>query len=185
VIARSQGTSSDPLERTTDLLNSDEIIMIWSQGPDDNTQSCYQKIYDLGPLQPNVNQRIVPKPLQTDQRIAGNKKLAVASGNFLGGSYKHLVAAWATLNDSIKIAVPNISAGTLSWSSTNRVTLRGPLMSSSASSNSGIRLATGNFFGDKRDEFILGYEGSDSTIHLQLYSFNTGSLVPVAGRHVQ
>jgi len=174
--AQAQGTPDDPLRRATDVINADELILIWSQGPDDNTQYCYQKIYDLNltPLS------IEPKPRHTDQRIAGNKKLAVASGNFLGGSYKHLAAAWAALNDSIKLIVPSISASTLSWSTVNRVTLPGPLTRSTNPHSARIRLATGNFFGDRRDEVVLAYHGADTLVHLQLYSFNDGSLMPIA-----
>lgn len=175
--AFAQSTASDPLQRAVDVINADELILIWSQGPDDNTQYCYQKIYDLS-LTPSVT--IQPKPRQTDQRIAGNKKLAVASGNFLGGTYKHLVAAWAGLNDSIKVIVPAISAGTLSWSTVNRVTLPGPLSRSTQAHSARIRLATGNFLGDRRDEVVLAYHGADTLVHLQLFSFNDGSLMPVA-----
>ena len=32
--------------------------------------------------------------------------------------------------------------------------------------------------GSRKDEFVVGFQGPDSTIHLQLFSFNPGSLIP-------
>lgn len=176
-LASSQGTSADPLARATDLVNSDEIILVWSEGLSDILQYCNQRIYDLK-LQGNLYQ-LEPKTKQTGAQIAGNKKMAIATGNFLGGSYKHPVVAWAGLNDSIHIIVPSIVGGTLSWTQVSRVSIAGALMPTNRSVNSKIHLAAGNFFGDNRDEFILVYQGPDTTIHLQIFSFNSGSLDPV------
>src|SRR2546422_1894410 len=78
-LAFSQDPASDPLARATDLLNSDEIIIVWSEGPSDIVQNSNQRIYDLK-LQGNLYQ-LDPKTKHTDEQIAGNKKLAVAAGN--------------------------------------------------------------------------------------------------------
>ena len=99
------------------------------------------KIYD-----PNLSgPSLTPKTLQADSRMGNNEKLSIATGNFLDGSYDDIVAAWATQNDSIPIVVPAVSHSTLSWSTTNRIRLRGPLMSTAKSSSSLIKLKTGNF----------------------------------------
>ena len=173
--ASGQGESADPLARTRDILTSEEIVLVWSQGP---VSTARQKIYDLS-LQGNVFQ-LDPKPAQTEGEIAGNKKLAVAAGNFSGGPYKHFVTAWAGPGDSIKIAVPWIDADSLSWADASRLTVPGPLKSVSGSINTKIHLVAGDFFGDNRDEFVLGYEGADTAIHLQVFSFDSGSLDPQA-----
>ncbi|MCL4279615.1 MAG: hypothetical protein KJZ60_08015, partial [Ignavibacteriaceae bacterium] len=37
----------DRLSQVRDLVNSNELIMIWSQGENSTNQFCYQRIYDL------------------------------------------------------------------------------------------------------------------------------------------
>lgn len=173
-------TSVDPLARARDLVNSSEIILIWSQGPTVDEQYCHQKMYDLDLTQPTEDQRLVPKQRQVDStQIIGNKKLAVATGNFLGGSIKHLVAAWEAPDSTIRMIVPEHTGASLSWDTVNALTIPGPLMSYLKSTNSKIHLATGNFFGDQREEIVIAYLGNDTSIHLQVCSFDNGSLIPV------
>jgi hypothetical protein len=168
--------ADDPLKKMGKVLSADELVMLWSQDNGAGQQYANMKIYD-----PNIaGPSLTPKALQADGRMGNNEKLAVATGNFLDGSYDNIVAAWATQNDSIKIVVPDVSHSTLSWSTSNRVTLRGPLMSTAKSTNSLIHLAAGNLFGAKGEEFVLGYGASDTTVTLVVYSFS-GSLVPIQG----
>jgi len=166
--------AADPLRKMGKILTADQLVMVWSQDNGSGQQYADLKIYDPNLLGPSLT----PKTKQTDSRMGNNEKLAIATGNFLNGSYDNIVAAWATQNDSIQIIVPNVVHSTLSWSTTNRVTMRGPLMPTSKSINSSIHLAAGNFFGSHADEFVLGYHGADSAITLVVFSFNGSSLVP-------
>ena len=116
----------DRLGSVRDLINSNELIMIWSQGDDQSSQFCYQRIYDLDLTHPGgVDSTLRKKPIYIDSAIVGNKNMAVATGNFLGGSFKHFVAAWQGPNNTVTVSVPEIVSGTLSWTSTNIISLPG------------------------------------------------------------
>jgi hypothetical protein len=166
----------DRLARVRDLVNSQELVMIWNQGPNVSAQSCYQRIYKLDLTQPaGVDSTLVPKPLQVDSAISGRQRLAVASGNFLGGEYKNFVAAWSGPGDSVTVAIPHIQPGTLSWTNAERFSVPGL---APFGSKTKIHVAAGDFYGNEQDEFALAFEGADTAIHLMLYSFDQGSLVP-------
>lgn len=170
------GGYKDRLARVRDLVNSNELIMIWSQGLSYNDYNCYQRIFDLDLTQPGgVDSTLVRKPLQIDSAITGNLNLAVASGNFLGGKFKNFVAAWSGPGDTVLVRVPHIDPGTLSWTDASELSIPGltPI-----GTKRKIHVATGDFFGDRKDEFVLAFHGADSTIHLQVFSFNPGSLDP-------
>ena len=164
----------DRLARVRDLINSQELVMIWGEGASSSTQSCYQRIYDLAPAG-GVDSSLVREPEHIDSALAGNKGMAVAAGNFRGGAVKDFVAAWEGPGHTVTVAVPDVQAGTLSWSTADHLTVPGlaPFGTSPK-----IRVVAGDYFGDHKDEFVLAYEGSDTTIHLQLYSFNGSTLVP-------
>lgn len=178
----SQGNPNDPLGRVRDLINSDEIILLHSQtlGSDPNNQNIRTRVFDIDLNQSNVDQKLVPKNFQIDSVVTGNKRVTVACGNFLGGAYKHLVGAWLGTNNSIKIMIPQINSGTMTWTAANRVTLPNATMPSNRSPKTPVRLAAGNFYGDSKEEFIIGYIGPDSTVKLKLFTVNN-SLVPVKG----
>lgn len=165
----------DRLNQVKDLVNSNELIMIWSQGQSNSNQFLHQRIYDLDLTNPGgVDSTLIRKPLQIDSSITGNKYLSVASGNFLDGEYKNLVAVWETADNKLRVSVPEIDSAALSWSTSNELTLSGL----AASQKNKVRVATGNFFGNAQEEIVVGFQGQDFTIHLQLCSFDPGSLVP-------
>ncbi len=149
--------------------------MIWNQGENQSSQFCYQRIYDLDLTHPGgEDSTLRKKPIYIDSTISGNKSLAVATGNFLGGSFKHFVAAWEGPNNSVTVSVPEIESGTLSWTNSNIITLTGHR----SNGITNIHVETGNFFGNRQDEFVVAFQGVDTTIHLQLCSFNSSSLMP-------
>jgi Secretion system C-terminal sorting domain/FG-GAP-like repeat len=175
-MASSQTTGyRDRLARVRDVVDSKELVMIWSEGPTFNTHTSHQRIYDLDLLQPVPDSTLVRKPVQADSLVPEYERMSVAAGNFLGGEYKQFVAAWTGPNNTVTVIVPHIDPATLSWSQVERLSIPGlnPL-----GVNRKIHVATGDFFGDRQDEFVLGFQGADTTIHLQIYSFDPGSLVP-------
>ena len=180
--AYSQSNNSDPLGRVKDLVNSDEIILLNSQtlGSNPDNQNIKSRVFDIDLFQINPDTKLVPKPVQTDSIITGNKRMAVTTGNYLGEQFKHLVAAWAGANNSIKIMIPQINSGSLSWSSVNRYSLNNAMLPFTRSPKTQIRLTSGNYSGDKKEEFVLGYIGADSTVKLKMFTVNN-SLVPVLG----
>ncbi len=165
----------DRLSQVRDLINSSELIMVYSQGENESSQFCYQRIYDLDLTNPGgPDSTLIKKPLQIDSTITGNKSIAVASGNFLNGTYKKFVAAWEGSNNTVRVSVPEVDSATLSWNYSNEITFNGLATSGKRK----IHLVTGNFFGSDQEEFVVGFQGADATVHLQLCSFSSGSLVP-------
>jgi hypothetical protein len=175
-------TYKDRLGAVRDLVNSNELIMIWNQGETFGSQFCYQRVFDLDLTHPGgVDSTLIRKQLNIDSAIVGNKRLAVATGNFLGGSYKHFVSVWEGPNNTITISIPEIQAGTLNWDNSNRASVPGL----ASFGKRKIHVESGNFLGNSQEEFILAYEGMDTTVHLQLFSFNPGSLTPTRARQYQ
>jgi hypothetical protein len=80
--------------------------------------------------------------------------------------------------NAVDVAVPHIQSGTLSWTDASRITVPGL---TTLGSKRKIHLVSGDFFGNRQDEFVLAYHGADTTIHLQIFSFNPGSLDPQPG----
>lgn len=168
-------TYKDRLSQVRDLVNSNELIMVWSQGENSNNQNLHQRIYDLDLINPGgPDSTLIRKPLQIDSSITGNKSISVATGNFLNGSYKNLVAAWEGGANTVRVSVPEIDPATLSWTNSNGLTLDGL----ASSQKNKIHVETGNFFGNLQDEFVVAFQGADTTVHLQLCSFDQGSLDP-------
>lgn len=177
-----QGLPTDPLARVRDLINSDEIILISSKtlGSDPSKQNVQGRIMDLDITQTNPDSRLLPKSIQSDSTVTGNKRLSVTCGNFLGDRYKHFVAACTGSNNSITLMIPQISNTALNWTNVNRLTLPNVMMSNTISPKTPVRVAAGNFFGDAKEEFVLGYIGKDSSLKLKMFTVNS-SLVPVKG----
>lgn len=174
--APTSGEYKDRLARVRDIISSDELVMVWSQGTVFNSHRVYQRIFDLDPGRPGgIDSTLVRKPQQIDSLIVKHERLAVATGNFLGGKFKNIVVAWQGPGDTLNLTVPHVDPMTLSWSESSRLMIPGLTRTSQKAK---IHLASGDFTGDRQDEFVLGYEGADTTIHLELYGFNAGSLVP-------
>ncbi|MEO8666188.1 MAG: hypothetical protein ABI462_11905, partial [Ignavibacteria bacterium] len=179
---RSQGIDGDPMSRVHDLINSDEIVLINSQtlGSDPLNQTVKGRIFDYDYNQTSVDNRLVPMATQNDSIITNNKRMDVASGNFLGGRFKHMIAAWTGSGNSIRLSVPVIVAGTLTWPSANRLTIPNATITLP---NSKVRIITGNFYGDSKDEAVVSYLAPDSTIMLKLINISS-SLVPSEGNSI-
>jgi hypothetical protein len=171
-ISFAQVNKNDPLSRVKDLVNSDEIIVLHSQslGSDPNTHNARGRIFDMDLNTTVVNDKIVPKTLQTDSSVIGNKRIALTSGNYRGAQFKHLVGAWIGPNNSIRLMIPEIVSNTLSWSSAKRLNLPNAIMPATRSPNTPLRLVSGNFYGDLKDEFVLGYIGPDSSLKIKLFT---------------
>jgi len=169
-------SSEDRLSRMRDIIDNNDLVFIWSQGENQNEHYSYQRIYNLDMTQSEVDQRLVPGEIQSDSLVTGNRQMAVATGNFLGGRFKNFVAAWPGPDNTITVTIPEIDSNTLSLSDGYRLSLPGPLAPFGSRK---IHLVTGDFFGSNRsDEFVVAYQGADSTVHLQLFSFDSGSLLP-------
>ena len=182
-LSYSQGIDGDPLSRVRDLINSDEIILINSQtlGSDPTHQTMRGRIIDYDYNQSNLDLRLVPKSIQNDSIVTDSKRMDVASGNFQGSRFKHMIAAWTGTGNSIRISVPQIESGSLTWPSANRLTIpNAVLYVTTGQRKSKVRIVTGNFYGDHKDEAVVGYVAKDSSIKIKLINVSTG-LVPAQG----
>ena len=75
VFSQKVGMRDDPLSRVKDLVNSDEIILLNSQtlGSDPNVQTARSRIMDIDLNQINPDLKLVPKTVQNDSTVTGNK----------------------------------------------------------------------------------------------------------------
>ncbi|NND73086.1 MAG: T9SS type A sorting domain-containing protein [Rhodothermales bacterium] len=178
--AASAQETGDRLARLRDVTSNSEMILLWTEDMEQGTSDEHMnlRMYDLDLAESDLSLRLAQKPIQTDSIVAGNRRVAVAAGNFLGGEFKHFVGAWTGQDDSITIVVPDVDAETLSWTDAERLSIPGPI---STSQYAKLRLATGDFLGtDMHDEFVVAYESEDGTINLHVYEFSSGSLTPSA-----
>ncbi|NNE36071.1 MAG: hypothetical protein HKN13_12590, partial [Rhodothermales bacterium] len=163
-----------------DVIKSSEMILLWTKDMEQGTSDEYinMRMYDLDLAESDLSMRLEQKPIQTDSLVTGNRRVAVAAGNFLGGEFNHFVGAWTGPDNSITIAVPDVDSETLSWTDAERLSIPGPI---STSRYAKLHVATGDFFGsDMRDEFVAAYESEDGTINIHAYEFVSGTLTPSA-----
>ena len=172
---------TDRLAGVRDIVDDNELIMIWSNGETRTEHYSHQRIYDLDLTKSENDQRLVPGQIRTDSIVTGTRQMAVATGDFFGEGPKHFAAAWPGPDTSMTIIIPHIDSGTLDWTDASRVIVPGPLSSQEGGSGE-IHLATGDYSGtDRRDELVMAYHGADNTVHLQLFTFRDESLTPETG----
>jgi len=158
----------DRLARVRDLVNSDEIVLVWNEGTNPSNQFFHQRIYDAETqnIGGNDTTLLIPKTIQLDSPVF-NRRVAVAAGNFRGDGFKHFIGAWQDTGQTITVSVPDIEYATFTWTTTERASL--------PDVDGTIKVTTGNYFGDPRDEAIVAYAEAE-TLHLAVFSFDSGSL---------
>jgi hypothetical protein len=152
------------------------LVVLWSEENGSGTNQAKQRLYDLDLGESNVSQRLASHPVVSDSVIAGPRHTTVATGNFTGSEFEHVVAAWSGPDASITVVVPHIDSATLDWTEASRLTVDAP---AAVSQGSDLRLATGDLTGQGvRDEFALGYQDADGALHIRIYGFPENSLDP-------
>jgi len=177
----------DPLTGKEDMTGSSEFVMIWSQRPvqGNSTMNSYQKIYDY--LRPEndidlfpIDERVVVNPLHEqsgENGVFGNKRMDVATGDFNEDGYSDVVGAWEGPDTLITIWVPQIERITLSWEDVTVLTSEYKVLSDVSFQTGHFRLETADFDGDREDEFVLVYQGTDEKIHIEIFDTDS-TLVP-------
>ena len=170
-------TAEDPLAGRRSLGVTAELFLLYSQSPTFGTHYSYQKIYDyLAPFDTlnhyPPDQRLLPQARQEEldsMGVFGNLHMTVATGDFNEDGLDDIIAAWEGPDRRINMLMPHIDPDQLSWSDGARLHSPGPMVPSGNQSDGRILLATGDFDGDREDEFALAYHGADATIHIEIY----------------
>ena len=180
---------TDPLKDVRDLVESSEMIVVWSESVDQfnlTIRNHYQKVYDYFNPPDTINflpidERIVPKQKfesADNLGVFGNHHVEVAVGDFNGDGYKEYVSAWEGPGARINISVAEININNLSTIQNHYYITDSVLVDDEGNPSRRIHLATGDFDGDLQDEFILAYQGHDEMIHIQLFDTD-GGLTPI------
>ncbi|HTK82126.1 MAG TPA: T9SS type A sorting domain-containing protein [Bacteroidota bacterium] len=168
----------DPSISGSTLVQSSEVFLLWGEGPGQNSMLSNQQIFrylDSTSLSPQ--QRLTGYQRRTDSAVAGNLQMDVVTADFDGNKYEDVVAAWEGPNHTISLLFPHIDPHTLSWSTASRFTVAGPVTPYAGEQRGRIFVKAGDIDGDPLDEFLLAYQGADSTIHLEVYEVDS-NLVP-------
>lgn len=176
-------SGTDPLHWTAPVhVKSNNIFMLWSQQNSSGSETTsFQKVlrYEMkkDSLPPADRLQETQVHQSSSVPVSGNQQMDVASGYFTNSVFEDVVAAWEGPNGTIQIMIPHFDSTANAWSVASELTVPGPVVSGTSGQNGRIYVRTGDFLGNGRDQFVLAYEGADSTIHLQVYSVDS-SLVP-------
>ena len=88
--------------------------------------------------------------------------MAVATGDINGDYADEVISCWETDDHSIVISTPGISSSPLGFEVGSTITINSVLKSS-------MRMITGNFDHDPKEEVVLAYHGLDDHLHILLY----------------
>ncbi len=170
-------SGSDPLHWSKPIkADNYNTFLLWSQ-KSNGVITSNQKVYRY-----QLNSNNVPPLDSTDihtpaDTVGGNGQMDVAAGYFQKSAFENVVAAWEGTNQHIHIMIPHFDSTSNMWSTTSNLTVAGPVIpvyNSNPGSMGRIFVRTGDFLGkslnpDSLDQFVLGYEGADSLIHIQVY----------------
>jgi hypothetical protein len=174
----SQQTISDPLNKTPTLIESSELILVWSERLSDGSGYRFgQKIYDYNDANPNPPNQLIAGLRGDEQGATNNSQVAVATGDFNGDSKTDFVSAYVNPQNKVRMVIPTINPQNFGWSTVNSILSQGTINSTNEYYRR-IRLAAGNFDTDRQAEFVLAYIDNTNKIRLELYDTD-GSLVPV------
>lgn len=166
---------NDPLNWTDTIkVKSENIFILWGQETNGvSPMVSHQKVikYILGSqgLPPQKRTTETNNHMDQTANLSGNQQMDVAAGFFINHRIENAVAAWEGPNQTIQIMIPHFDTTADLWSSTTDQTITGPVVPYGAGQRGRIYVRTGDFLGNGLDQFVLAYQGADSTIHLEVY----------------
>jgi hypothetical protein len=171
---------NDPIHWTSPIhaIHGEDIFMLWSQQTNSGLVSKQQIYKYLNDSTVSINQRFAGTQIHQDTaEVSGNQQMDVASGYLTNSAFENVIAAWEGPNQTIRLMIPHFDSAASTWSSSSELTVPGPVVAYGAQQRGRIYVRTGDFLGNGRDQFVLAFQGVDSTIHLQVYDVDN-SLVP-------
>lgn len=173
----SQQGSEDPLKKTPTLLESSEIVLVWSErNPDGSTYSFGQKIYDYNDANPTPPNQLITGIRGDELNAINNSQVAVATGDFNGDGKSDFISSYVNTQNRIRMIVPEINSQTFGWSQVNDL-LSQETINTSNEYFKRMKLVTGNFDNDSDDEIVLAYIDNTNKLRIELYDTD-GTLIP-------
>ncbi|MEJ5262751.1 MAG: FG-GAP-like repeat-containing protein [Ignavibacterium sp.] len=174
----SQQVISDPLNKTPTLIESSELIVVWSERLSDGSGYRFgQKIYDYNDANPNPPNQLITGIRGDEQGATNNSQVAVTTGDFDGDGKTDFVSSYVNTQNKIRMVIPVINSQNFGWSQVNSVISQGTINSTNEYFRR-MRLVAGNFDSDRQMEYVLAFIDNTNKIQLELYDTD-GSLVPV------
>lgn len=171
-----QSTGHPFAELVGKTIESNNLFLLWQEGPTDANRQVYQKVYRY--RAEGVQPVLEGTPRAFDNRPAtGNVQMTVATGRFNEDPYDDVVAAWEGAGQTIELLIPHFDTTDVMWKERTRLTVEGPVIPTGGYVAGRILLETGDLDGDGLDEFVLVYQGADRRIHLHVYDTD-GTLAP-------
>jgi hypothetical protein len=165
------GQASDPLAGNTILIDWDKIAMVFRSEDNKYTHKTYD--VDTGLGNPVAKERV------GSVSVAGKANLDIAAGYFTGATgWIDTVAAWESPERKIQLYVESYNSS-LAKSQEATVNTGDVVVTDITGIGARIRVATGDFDGDGYDEFVVAWEGSNSSLNLRVWDTN-GGITPTA-----
>ncbi len=174
---------NDPIHWTAPIhIQSKNIFMLWSQKDNNGSglvskQKIYKYFLKDSALVPN--QRLSGTKVHQDSTagVSGNRQMDAATGYFTNSRFEEVITAWEGPNQTIQLMIPHFDTTANAWSESSELTIPGPVVPYANEQRGRIYVRTGDFLGIGKDQFVLAFQGADSTIHLQVYGVDN-NLVP-------
>lgn len=145
----------DPFLGNYILGNSAELVFQFA--PDSGAQSRWIYDFNSDSLKLKYKQNYAE-----NYEAAGKKETAVITGDFNADDKEDIVSAWECANHSIALSIPEINVQNLNLSGQNVLIIDSVFKSS-------LKLLSGNFDTDPKNEIILSFLGLDNYLHIILY----------------
>ncbi|MCZ6818344.1 MAG: T9SS type A sorting domain-containing protein [Calditrichaeota bacterium] len=185
-----QENQAGPLAGNENFAPASEIVLLWgapepgaepgSSDPDRATMQIMSFIRD----QPNlpVDERLIEKGTHTSSGqfgVDGNENMVVVTGDMNGDGFDDIVSAWESPDGRVFLMLSLIDSNTLEFiRSTNQGVSLAGLPTQETPDSGQIRLTTGDFLGDGRDEIAVAYdENGKVLITVWKFADNGGSLL--------
>lgn len=173
-----QQSNSDPLNKTPTLIESSELILVWSERLSDGSGYKFgQKIYDYNDANPNPPNQLLTGIRGDEQSATNNSQVAVTAGDFNGDGKTDFVSAYVNTQNKVRMVIPQINPQNFGWSQVSSILSQGTINSTNEFFRR-MRLVAGNFDSDPQHEFALAFIDNTNKVRIEIYDTD-GTLSPV------
>lgn len=172
-----QQSNSDPLNKTPTLIESSELILVWSERLSDGSGYKFgQKIYDYNDANPNPPNQLIAGIRGDEQGATNNSQVAVTAGDFNGDGKTDFVSAYVNTQNKVRMVIPQINPQNFGWSQVSSILSQGTINSTNEFFRR-MRLVAGNFDSDPQHEFALAFIDNTNKVRIEIYDTD-GTLSP-------